>query len=111
MREKVEKEQLKAVKEEEEEDPDGWLQAFDSDGDLYCCTVALGAKCSPLPSASGTRKRKRRRKRRLPRTSSLRGARLLMFTARHRHARQAPAASKFSRPLRQLCRRLPSLCA
>ena len=30
-----EKEQLKAVKEEEAEDPDGWLKAFDSDGDLY----------------------------------------------------------------------------
>ena len=42
-----EKEQVKAVN-EEEEDPDGWLQAFDSDRDLYSwhrCTRR--AKWSP----------------------------------------------------------------
>ena len=60
-------------------------------------------------------KRKKRRKRRLPRTSSLRDARhqgacAKVTGTRHRHACQAPAASKFSRPSRQLWRRPPSVC-
>ena len=69
-----EKEKLKAVKEEEEH-PDGWLQAFDSDRDLYHWhRRTRRAKRSPPHSASSKRKRKKRKKR-LPRASSLRGAR------------------------------------
>ena len=55
-----EKEKLKAVK-GEEEDPDGWLQAFDIGGDLYYWhRRTRRAKWSPPPSASSKTDRQKR---------------------------------------------------
>ena len=65
-------------------------------------------------SSAGTRRGERGRRRNFLEVapdSRVLMPRSLVFTARHRHARQALVAILFSRPLRQLWRRLLSLCA
>ena len=68
----AEQEKLKTMT-DEEEDPAGWREAHDSDGDLHYWRLRTRRVTWSLPPSSsspGKRRKKKRRKRRTPRTSS-----------------------------------------
>ena len=102
-----------ALKKKEEQEEGG--EASGRFGTFLCAgRRAAGLRVHPLrPARRGGRKRGRRRRHflKLARGFSVLAPRLLVFTVRHRRARQALAASKLSRLLRQLRRRRKSPCA